>query len=139
MKQMENTRSDGDLSAMYRAYLTCLNNRELDRLGAFVHDQVEYNGKQVYLSGYRKMLERDFRQIPDVQFNIQLLITQGSTIASRLAFDCAPVGRFLDLEVNGRRITFCENVFYQCESEKIRGVWSVIDKAAIEAQLEIHD
>jgi predicted ester cyclase len=139
MKQLENARSDGDLPANYRAYLTCLNNRELDHLGAFVHDQVEYNGEQVGLSGYRKMLERDFRQIPDVRFNIQLFITQGSTVASRLAFDCTPVGRFLDLEVNGRRISFCENVFYQYEDERIRRVWSVIDKAAIEAQLESHD
>jgi predicted ester cyclase len=137
MKQVDDAGSD--LSATYRAYLACLNNRELDSLAAFVHDRVEYNGEQVGLSGYRKMLERDFRQIPDVRFNIQLLVTQGATIASRLAFDCTPVGRFLDLDVNGRRIAFCENVFYEYDDQKIRRVWSVIDKAAIEAQLETHD
>jgi predicted ester cyclase len=136
MTPLENARSGDDLPAAYRAYLDCLNVRDLDRLGVFVHERVEYNGEQVNLSGYRQMLERDFRQVPDVWFKIQLLITEGPVIACRLDFDCTPVGRFLELEVNGRRISFCENVFYQYDDGKIRRVWSVIDKAAIEAQLK---
>jgi predicted ester cyclase len=32
-------------------------------------------------------------------------------------------------------VTFCENVFYGFDDGKIRTVWSVIDKTAIEAQL----
>ncbi|MCL7931073.1 ester cyclase [Halomonas sp. ATCHA] len=32
-------------------------------------------------------------------------------------------------------MTFCENAFYLFHDQKIREVWSVIDKAAIEAQL----
>lgn len=32
-------------------------------------------------------------------------------------------------------MSFCENVFYEFRDGKIRQVWSVIDKAAIEAQL----
>ena len=56
-------------------------------------------------------------------------------LASRLKFDCTPVGEFLGLDVNGRRVSFCENVFYEVRDRKIWQVWSVIDKAAIEAQL----
>ena len=56
-------------------------------------------------------------------------------IASRLAFDCTPVGSFLDLPVNGRRVRFTENVFYEFRDRKIAQVWSLIDKVAIEAQL----
>ena len=37
--------------------------------------------------------------------------------------------------MNGKRVSFCENVFYEFGDDKIRQVWSVIDKAAIEAQL----
>jgi predicted ester cyclase len=37
--------------------------------------------------------------------------------------------------VNGKRVNFAENVFYQFRDERIAEVWSVIDKAAIEAQL----
>ena len=45
----------------------------------------------------------------------------------------APKGSFLGLEV--RKMSFAENVFYEFDHRKIRSVWSVIDKAAIEAQL----
>jgi len=81
------------------------------------------------------MLERDFDEIPDLRFNIQLLVADAPYVASRLAFDCSPKGKFLGLDVNGKRVSFTENVFYEFREQKIVQVWSVIDKAAIEAQL----
>ena len=81
------------------------------------------------------MLERDFREIPELYFDIQLLISDPPYVASRLEFDCTPAGTFLGLPVNGKRVSFTENVFYEFRREKIWQVWSVIDKAAIEAQL----
>jgi predicted ester cyclase len=124
-----------DLSAIYRGYIACLNQRDWPRLQQFVHDEVCRNGQQIGLSGYRKMLEKDFSEIPDLQFNIQLLLSEPPYVASRLIFNCSPKGRFLGLDVNGKRVSFTENVFYQFRGEKIAEVWSVIDKAAIEAQL----
>jgi len=124
-----------DLSDVYRNYIACLNEQDWPRLERFVDDNVHYNGKRIGLSGYRKMLERDFHEIPDLHFNIQLLISEARHVASRLAFDCSPKGRFLGLDINGKRVSFAENVFYEFEGEKIVRVWSVIDKAAIEAQL----
>ena len=81
------------------------------------------------------MLERNFLEIPDLYFDIQLLIADPPYVASRLRFDCTPKGTFLGLHVNGRRVSFTENVFYEFRRDRIRQVWSVIDKAAIEAQL----
>lgn len=81
------------------------------------------------------MLENDFDGIPDLHFKIQLLMSDPPYIASRLSFDCAPKGKFLGLDVNGKRVSFTENVFYEFREEKIVQVWSVIDKAAIETQL----
>jgi predicted ester cyclase len=46
-----------------------------------------------------------------------------------------PKGRFLGLAVNGRRVVFAENVIYRFRDRKVAEVWSVIDNAAIEAQL----
>jgi hypothetical protein len=43
------------------------------------------------------MLERDFEEIPDLQFNIELLICDPPHVASRLRFDCRPKGLFLGL------------------------------------------
>jgi predicted ester cyclase len=69
------------------------------------------------------MLEGDFREIPDLNFNIQLLICDSPYIASRLTFDCTPKGKFLGIPVNGKMVTFNENVFYEFDQEKIAQVW----------------
>jgi predicted ester cyclase len=127
--------TNADLPAIYRAYIACLNRQDWSSLGQFVDDNVSRNGEQLGLSGYRRMLERDFAEIPDLHFNIELLMADPPHVASRLAFDCSPKGRFLGLNVNGRKVSFTENVFYEFRNGKIVQVWSVIDKAAIEGQL----
>jgi steroid delta-isomerase-like uncharacterized protein len=124
-----------DLSDVYQRYIYCLNKQDWPRLDQFVHDDVHYNGQRFGVPRYRQMLERDFNEIPDLHFNIAQLISDPPWIASRLLFDCTPKGAFLGLPVNGKRVSFSENVFYQFRGEKIERVWSVIDKAAIEAQL----
>ncbi|WP_316398060.1 ester cyclase [Bradyrhizobium sp. 33ap4] len=124
-----------DLAEIYRNYIACLNRRDWPQLGQFVDEDVCHNGRRFGLSGYRAMLEGDFRDIPDLRFNIVLLVSDASHVASRLAFDCSPNGTFLGLGVNGKRVSFAENVFYEFRDGKIVQVWSVIDKAAIEAQL----
>ena len=127
--------SESSLNDLYRRYLDCLNARDWPSLGRFVADDVVHNGRPIGLSGYRAMLEQDVRDIPDLRFAIELLALEPPLVASRLAFDCRPAGRFLGLDVNGRRVAFTENVFYAFRDGKIAQVWSVIDKAAIEAQL----
>ena len=122
-------------ATLYRQYIACLNARDLDRLGDFVDEEVDYNGRRIGLSGYRTMLEGNYRDIPDLRFSIQLMVIDATSVAARLNFDCTPAGRFLDLDIGGRRVSFSENVFYQYVDGRIRSVWSVIDKAAIEAQL----
>jgi predicted ester cyclase len=124
-----------ELRRAYRGYIDCLNGQDWERLGLFVDEAVEYNGAPVGLSGYRAMLEDDFRAIPDLRFEVELLISDPPRIASRLAFDCTPSGMLFDAPVNGRRVRFAENVFYEFSSGRIRKVWSVIDKAAIARQI----
>lgn len=124
-----------DLSDIYRNYIACLNNQDWPNLGRFVHDEVQYNGERIGLSGYRTMLEGDFRAIPDLCFDVQLLVSDPPFVASRLRFDCTPKGILFGLPVNGKRVSFAENVFYEFQHERIANVWSVIDKAAIETQL----
>jgi predicted ester cyclase len=123
------------LSDLYRAYIDCLNRQDWNELGQYVDDEVEHNGRLLKLSGYRDMLMQDFEDIPDLRFNIQLLLSSPPFVAARLAFRCSPKGKFLGLSVNGRMLSFAENVFYEFRLSKIVSVWSVIDKAAIEAQL----
>lgn len=127
--------TDSSLSSIYRRYIACLNAKDWPQLARFVDEAVTHNGRSVGLSGYRDMLERDFREIPDLHFEVELLACDPPLIASRLTFDCTPVGRFLGLDIEGRRISFSENVFYEFAGERIKAVWSIIDKAAIETQL----
>ena len=124
-----------DLADIYRDYIDCLNARDWPRLARFVDDDAHHNARRLGQSGYREMLERDYDEIPDLRFNIALLVVDPPYVASRLAFNVAPRGNFLGLAVNGRRVSFTENVFYEFRETKIIRVWSVLDKAAIEAQL----
>jgi predicted ester cyclase len=123
------------LSDRYRDYIACLNRKDWPNLGEFVQHDVRHNGRPFGLAGYRAMLARDFAEIPDLRFNIELLVCEPPLVASRLRFDCRPRGLFLGLPVNGKQVVFAENVFYRFRSGKVEEVWSAIDKAAIEAQL----
>jgi predicted ester cyclase len=125
-----------NLSSVYRGYIGCLNEQDWPRLGHFVQDQVIHNGLQIGLSGYRAMLQKDFDGIPALCFDIRLFVADPPYVASRLHFNCSPKQTFLGLKVNGKKISFTENMIYAFRDEKIIEVWSVIDKAAVEAQLQ---
>ena len=127
--------TDTDLATRYRAYIDCLNRQDWTALGEYVSDDVIHNDRPLGLAGYRAMLEQDFRDIPDLRFDIRLLVCEPPRVACRLRFACSPKGTFMGLAVDGHKVPFAENVFYEFHDGKIRQVWSVIDKAAIEKQL----
>jgi predicted ester cyclase len=124
-----------ELRERYRGYIDCLNRQDWDHLGDYVADSVQRNGETLGLSGYRTMLEGDFAAIPDLVFTIDFIVSEPPHIAARLVFDCMPKGELFGLPVNGKRVSFTENVFYRFTNEKIETVWSVIDKAAIAPQV----
>ena len=124
-----------DLAELYRAYIDCLNARDWARLGRFVGDAVVHHPAGRGLATYRAMLERDVAEIPDLRFEIGLLVAEPPHVAARLLFDCTPKGRFLGLPVDGRRVAFAENVIYRFADGRIAEVWSLVDRAAIERQL----
>ena len=85
--------SPESLSDFYRGDIACLNRQGRESLGAFVHARAEHNGRPLGLSGYRAMLEADFRAIPDLRSTIALLVSEPPRIASRLAFEGHARGR----------------------------------------------
>lgn len=127
--------TDTELADFYRDYIACLNAQDWPGLAQFVAHDVVHNGRAFGLAGYRAMLVKDYEDIPDLKFNVELVTCDPPSIAARLAFDCAPKAEFQGLAVNGKRVKFSENVFYELYDRKIAQVWSTIDKAAIEAQL----
>jgi predicted ester cyclase len=127
--------ADTSLPDLYRAYIDCLNRQDWARLGDFVAIDVEHNGRAFGLAGYRAMLVKDFGDIPDLRFTVDFLVSEPPRLAARLLFDCSPKGEFLGLNVDGRRVSFTENVFYEFKGSTIAKVWSIVDKLAIEAQI----
>lgn len=119
---------------MYERYIACLNARDWNELEEFVATDVVHNGHLLGIAGYRAMLEENCRDIPDLHFHAGLVVADEKHVASRIRFDCTPVHDFLGVPVNGRRVVFHEHAFYTLREGKIAEVFSVIDKAAVEAQ-----
>ena len=124
-----------DLHDTYRAYIACLNARDWARLDRFVDPDVVHTAGGRGIAAYRAMLERDVAEIPDLRFDIALLVAEPPHVAARLRFDCSPTGHFLGLPVDGRRIVFAETAFYRFADGRIAEVWSLIDRDAIARQL----
>lgn len=123
------------IDEVYRGYLACLNARRWDELGRFVADDVVHNGKRLGLAGYRSMLEADVHAVPDLRYVPETVLADEHTLACRLVFDCTPQREFLGFAPTGRRVSFCEHVFYRFEGGRIAEVWSLIDREAIAQQL----
>ncbi len=123
------------LERTYREYIAALNDRRFADLDRFVHDQLTYNGESWSRARYQELLADDVERIPDLHYEIQLLVVGPDQVAGRLWFDCAPVGEFLGIDVGGRRVSFAEHVFYRFRANRIEHVWSLIDTDGIRTQL----
>ncbi|WP_435016271.1 ester cyclase [Tundrisphaera sp. TA3] len=119
----------------YRRYIGRLNDRRIGELGEFVHEELTYNGRPMTRVDYQALIADSIAAIPDLFFDIRLLVVEGDRIACRLHFDCTPRGEFLGLRPTGKPVSFAEHVFYRLRDGKICEVWSLIDRAAIERQL----
>jgi predicted ester cyclase len=127
---------EADLEATYRAYIAVLNDRRFGELDGYVHDRITYNDEPMTRQEYENLLAEDVRAIPDLKYQIQALVIQGGQVACRLWFDCTPEREFLGLEPTGARVGFAEHVFYEFDDGRIRRVRSLIDRSAVERQLQ---
>jgi predicted ester cyclase len=123
------------LEDIYRDYLSALNGRRFDDLDRFVHDRLTYNGEEWARDRYKALLADDLQKIPDLHYEIQLLVIRSDHVACRLWFDCTPQQVFLGIDGGGRRVSFAEHVFYRFRANRIENVWSLIDTDGIRRQL----
>ncbi|RAI43145.1 ester cyclase [Rhodoplanes roseus] len=123
------------LAYQYRRYLDCLNARRFDALDAFTHDTVVYNGETKTRAQYAELIAQACDAIPDLRFDIGLLVVEGDLVACRLEFRCTPEKPFMGLAPTGRRVAFCEHVFYRFREDRIAEVWSLIDRDSLARQL----
>ncbi len=126
---------DPDLDVHYRRYLTCLNERRLDRLVEFVHDEITYNDVPMSRADYAGMIAGHIDAVPDLFFAIDLLVVRADHVACRITFDCTPQAEFLGRPPTGRTVSFSEHVFYRFRAGRIERVWSLLDMDAVRTQL----
>ncbi|HEY2204177.1 MAG TPA: ester cyclase [Pseudonocardia sp.] len=126
---------DAVLEARYLAYLDVLNERRFGDLDEFVQDELTYNGEVLTRQRYADMIAADARAVPDLRFEVRLLVVRDDVVACRLWFDCTPSGALFGLAPTGRRISFAEHVFYRFRAGRIAQVWSLIDRDAVASQL----
>jgi predicted ester cyclase len=124
-----------ELERTYRDYIDALNDRRFEDLQEFVHDRLVYNDESITRDQYAAMLAGDVRAIPDLHYDIDLLVVDDHQVSARLWFDCRPQGTFLEISVDGRRVSFAEHVFYRLHEGRIDRVWSLLDREAIRAQV----
>jgi predicted ester cyclase len=124
------------LETRYRAYLDALNERRLDDLVHHVEDELTYNGEPMTRRQYQDLLAADIAAIPDLVFDAHIVVVAGDRVACRLVFDCTPQHEFLGFTPNGERLVFAEHVFYRFAGGRIAEVSSLIDRFAIERQLQ---
>lgn len=119
----------------YRRYLDALNERRFGDLEDLLHEELTYNGEGLGRGDYVAQRREEASRIPDLHYAIDLLVVEADQVACRIAFDCAPRGEFLGIQVNAQRITFVEHVFYRFRDGRIADVWSLIDTTSIKEQL----
>lgn len=126
---------DPDLDVHYRRYLASLNERRLDRLIEFVHDEITYNDVPMSRAGYGELIARHIAAVPDMFFAIDLLVVRADHVACRITFDCTPRAEFLGRQPTGRPVSFSEHVFYRFREGRIEQVRSLLDMDAVRQQL----
>ena len=112
-----------------------MNGRRFDDLDRFVHDRLTYNGEEWTRDKYKALLADDLRKIPDLRYEVRLLVVRSDYVACRLWFDCTPQQLFLGIDAGGRTVSFAEHVFYRFRANRIENVWSLIDTDGIRRQL----
>ena len=129
-----------DLRHHYLAYLARLDARDFAGLAPFVADRVTHNGHALTREGYGAMIATAIEPTPDLRFVPESVLVEGglsgeARVAARLAFSCTPLRPFLGLPPHGGAVHFTEHAFYRLVDGRIAEVWSLLDRAAVEAQL----
>jgi steroid delta-isomerase-like uncharacterized protein len=127
--------TNAELVTRYREYLDALNQRRLDDLVHYVHDELTYNGASLTRQQYRDMIATDIAAIPDLFYVARIIVADDHRVACRIVFDCTPRDTFLGFTPNGKRLSFAEHVFYRFVDGRIAEVSSLIDRFAIQTQL----
>jgi predicted ester cyclase len=112
-----------DIAALYQRYLTRCNEHRFEQLGEFVSERVSGSGPVDGLAGYIDGVKAVCTAFPDYHWELQELVIEEDTIASRLIGQRTHTGLFSGIAPTGRRIRTQELVIYRIADGKIVQCW----------------
>ena len=127
--------STSDLREVYHAYLAAANARQWDRMAAFAHDTVVFNGETVSRDDYVDAMRQAVDAVPDLVWHLDDLVVEGDRVAVRLTDTGTPAKEWLGLQPTGRGVTFTEYAFYHFRDGRFEHMWYLLDTRAVERQL----
>ena len=124
-----------DLRELWLQYLSYCNDRRLDELGDYVHDEITFNDQSVTLAGYAAAIAGNIEAVPDYHWSVDDVVVQGTTVAVRLTDTGTHSRTWLGIEPTGRRFRIAEWAMYYFRGSKIAGMHFLLDTAAARDQL----
>jgi len=124
-----------ELRDFYRRYVELANNRDFDRMDEFAHDEVIMNGTPVSRDDMVAEFRRHTDAVPDLSWEIQELLVEGTHVAARLVDTGTPVAEWNGLAPTGATVTFAETAFYEVVDGRFKHMWYLMDGVALRSQL----
>ena len=120
-----------NLRDVYMRYLACCNDRRFFELAEFVHDPIRFGGEMTPLADYARTIASNIEAVPDFHWEIQDLVTDGSSVGVRLEDSGTPQANWLGIAPSGRSMRFQEFAFYRFQDSKIAEMWFMLDIPSI--------
>jgi predicted ester cyclase len=127
--------SADELRDFYLRYVDLANGREFGRLYEFAHDEVIMNGTLSSRDDWAASLRKHTEAIPDLVWQVQDLVIDGSRIAAHLLDTGTPEREWLGLAPTGATVTFDECAFYELRNGRFERAWYMMDTDAVRRQL----
>lgn len=124
------------LERTWTTYLSYCNDRRLDELGDFVHDELQFNGKTTTLKDYAAAIAASIEAVPDFHWHLEDIVSNDEMVAVRLTDTGTPESEWLGLPSTGRSFTTQELAVYQFRDGKIAEMWFLIDIPAVRSQTQ---
>jgi predicted ester cyclase len=111
------------MTAFYRHYLRCCNDRRFDELGEFVDEDVLVNDTRQTLDEYVAGLRAVVDAFPDYHWDLRQLLVDGDWLSAHLTGTGTHTGTFLGVPATGREVRVRELAMYRVDSGRIVASW----------------
>ncbi|GGJ61196.1 ester cyclase [Streptomyces brasiliensis] len=125
-----------ELREFYGRYVEMANTRDFDGIREILHDEVLLGGttpvpRDAIIAELRKHTEA----VPDLHWEIQELLVEGSHIAARALDTGTPVAEWNGVAHTGASISVAETAFYEVVDGRFKTMTYLMDVDALRQQL----